>query len=116
MPFYPQFENTAGHIPDDVCIPEWIFANRPAGAAETAFIDSSTGQKRSWKQVEQLTRQLSRGLAKHFRVNVGDTNVFGLFAPNVRLSLWEARKREADASRLWKCRVPFGPHTSWEAP
>lgn len=83
MPFYPPFAKTAGVIPDDISVPEWMFANRQSGSAGTAFIDSSTGQRRTWKEVEQLTRQLARGLSKYFGVQVGDTNVFGLFAPNV---------------------------------
>ena len=81
--FIPQFSKTAGHIPDDVGITEFIFSTRPRNANEIAFIDSITGQTRTWPEVQQRTAQLARGMAKVFGVNVGDENVFGLFAPNV---------------------------------
>ena len=83
--FYPQYAQTVGHIPDDISIPEFIFQSRPKDSLEIAFVDSSTGEKRTWKDVQSKTRQLARGLAKLFKVSVGDTNVFGLFAPNVWL-------------------------------
>lgn len=81
--FYPQFTKTAGHIPDDISIPEWLFANRAKNGREIAFIDSVTGEKRPWKEVISTTRQLARGLSKLLKVDVGDTAVFGLFSPNV---------------------------------
>lgn len=81
--FIPQFAKTAGHIPDDIGITEFIFSTRPKDANEFAFIDSLTGQKRTWPQVQQRTAQLARGITKTFGIKVGDTNVFGLFAPNV---------------------------------
>lgn len=82
--FYPQFLQTVGHIPDDISIPEWLFQNRIQDGNEIAFIDSSTGEKRTWKETEAKTRLLARGLAKLLGVTVGATNVFGLFSPNVR--------------------------------
>ena len=81
--FYPQFAKTAGEIPDDISIPEWIFQNRAKDGRNPAFIDSLTGEERSWDLVQSRTRQLARGLAKLLNVTVGATNVFGLFAPNV---------------------------------
>lgn len=85
--FYPQFRQTVGDIPDDVSIPEWIFANRLKNGNEIAFIDSVTGQKRSWNEAVSVTRQLARGLAKVFNITVGDDKCFGLFTPNVRLHI-----------------------------
>lgn len=81
--FYPQFEKTVGHIPDDISIPEWIFANRLKNGNDIAFIDSVTDQKRTWAEAISVTRQLARGLAKVFNITVGDENCFGLFTPNV---------------------------------
>lgn len=81
--FYPQFTKTVGTIPDDITITDWIFENRAKNGLETAFIDSLTGEHRSWKVVESTTRQLARGLTKLLGVKVGDDAVFGLFAPNV---------------------------------
>lgn len=110
MPFYPQFAKSAGRIPDDVCIPVWIFRNRPEDAAATAFVDSASGQQRTWKQVEDLRRQLARGLAKYFAVKVGDTNTFGLFSPNVRADFacpFESTLL-ADHDRTSKCHVLSG--------
>lgn len=108
--FYPQFAPTAGHIPDDISIPEWMFANRAKHGLEIAFIDSSTGEKRTWKDVEIKTRQLSRGLAKMFNVKVGEQPVFGLFTPNVCGKHRQYRIR-SNEDRLWKCRQPSGPLT-----
>ena len=82
MVFLPQFKKTCGSIPDDVSVAEWMFANRAQGGSPTAFVDTVTGEKRSWDECRRKTRVLARAMAKTFGKRVGDEQVYGFFTPN----------------------------------
>ncbi|BFZ55852.1 hypothetical protein PYCC9005_002893 [Savitreella phatthalungensis] len=93
MVFSAQIVKTAGPIPDDVSVAEWMFANRSSQGCETALIDTKTGEKRSWQDVILRSRELARALAHSFGKSVGDVQVYGFFAPNlmdVPSAIWAA--------------------------
>ncbi|ORY82081.1 phenylacetyl-CoA ligase [Protomyces lactucae-debilis] len=96
MVFYPQIIKDCGPIPNDVIIPEWIFAARRQDGAKVAFIDSVTDEHRTWVDVQKRCRLLARGLAKQFNIDVtsSEATIFGIITPNnieVPIAVWGAQ-------------------------
>jgi 4-coumarate--CoA ligase len=95
-------------LPTDITIFEWLFGetspysplNKVPEAELAGFLDASTKQRVSWKEVKQAATHISTALVKKYGFQTGDT--ISLFSRN---SIWYPVTLFA-AIRLGKREIP----------